>query len=119
MTTDPIVPDQLPAWVPAVRTVHGPDTSRDVGIPPMRDYLVVAYRRRATALSRELGGKAEPRVARSRRCLAAHRRPQLALDGGRNIEVVHEPHDPRLQPARRGHPRQIPRGQTTGTRCRS
>jgi hypothetical protein len=36
-----------------------------------------------------------------------------------NIEVVHEPHDPRLQPARRGHPRQIPRGLTTGMRCRS
>lgn len=74
MTTDLIVPDQLPAWVPGDRTVHSPDTTRDVGVSPMRDYLVVAYRRRATAMSRELDGKAEPRVTRPRRCLAAHRR---------------------------------------------
>ena len=30
-----------------------------------------------------------------------------------------EPHDPRRQPARRGHSRHIPRGLTTGTRRRS
>ena len=116
---DLIVPDQLPAWVPGVRTVHSPNTTRDVGVSPMRDYLVIAYRRRATAMSRELDGKAEPRVTRPPRCLAAHRRPQLALDMAENIEVVHERHDPCLQPTRRGHPRQIPRGVTTGMRCSS
>jgi hypothetical protein len=66
--------------MPGDRTVHSPDTTRDVGVSPMPDYLVVAYRRRATAMSRELDGKVEPRVTRPRRCLAVHRRRQLALD---------------------------------------
>ena len=43
--------------MPGGRTVHSPDTTRDVGVSPMPDYLLVAYRRRATAMSRELDGK--------------------------------------------------------------
>jgi AraC family transcriptional regulator len=65
-----IVPDQLPAWVPGHLTVHSPAAGwdgvsvrgyryngSDVEVPPMRDYLIVAYRRGATAMSREIDGK--------------------------------------------------------------
>ena len=70
MTSDLIGPDQLPTWVPGDLTVHSPDTGwdgvsvrgyryagSDVDVPPMRDYMIVAYRRGSTAMSREIDGK--------------------------------------------------------------
>jgi AraC family transcriptional regulator len=55
MTTDLIVPDQLPAWVPGDRTVHSPDTGWD-GVS-VRGYRYAGSDVGATAMSRELVGK--------------------------------------------------------------
>ena len=65
-----IVPDQLPKWVPGHLTVHSPDVGwdgvsvrgyryagSDVEVPPMRDYLVVAYRRGQTPMRRRVDGE--------------------------------------------------------------
>lgn len=65
-----IVPDQLPTWVPGQLTVQSPDAGwdgvsvrgyryrgSDVEVPPMRDYLVVAYRRGTTSMRRRLDGE--------------------------------------------------------------
>jgi AraC family transcriptional regulator len=51
-----IRPDELPQWVPGALTVATPESAwdgmsvrgyryaeSDVGVPPMRDYMVVAY----------------------------------------------------------------------------
>lgn len=71
MTTGLIVPDQLPTWVPGELTVQSPATAgwdgltvrgyryagSDVDVPPMRDYMIVAYRRGVTEMSREIDGK--------------------------------------------------------------
>lgn len=67
MSQDLIIPDQLPTWVPGKLTVHSQEegwegvavrgyryTGSDVEVPPMRDYIVVAYRRGATAMSRQM-----------------------------------------------------------------
>jgi AraC family transcriptional regulator len=68
MTSEPIVPDQVPVWVPGRATVRSPDgwrgvTARgyryrrsDVEVPPMRDFVVVAYRRGSTAMRRRVDG---------------------------------------------------------------
>lgn len=64
--TDLIVPDQLPTWVPGQLTVHSPDgwqglsvrgyryTGSDVQVPPMRDFMIVAYRRGGTSMRRRV-----------------------------------------------------------------
>jgi AraC family transcriptional regulator len=65
-----IAPDQLPSWVPGRLTVHSPEhgwggvsvrgyryPASDVEVPPVRDYVVVAYRRGATPLRRRVDGE--------------------------------------------------------------
>lgn len=67
MTSDLIVPDQLPTWVPGELTVHSPNQgwhglsvrgyryhASDVEVPPMRDFMIVAYRRGATSMRRRV-----------------------------------------------------------------
>jgi AraC family transcriptional regulator len=62
-----IVPDQLPIWVPGQLTVRSQDREwegvsvrgyryggSDVPVPPMRDYMIVAYRRGSTAMYRRI-----------------------------------------------------------------
>jgi len=62
-----LVPDELPAWVPGEVTVRSPDDAwdgvtvrgyryrdSDVEVPPMRDFMVVAYRRGVTDMHRQL-----------------------------------------------------------------
>jgi AraC family transcriptional regulator len=62
-----IVPDELPVWVPGEVTVRSPDDGwdgvsvrgyryqdSDVEVPPMRDYMIVAYRRGVTDMHRQL-----------------------------------------------------------------
>jgi len=69
MAGDLIVPDQLPIWVPGRLTVRSPDVGwdgvsvrgyryagSDVEVPAMRDYMIVAYRRGATAMRRRIDG---------------------------------------------------------------
>src|SRR5579875_947105 len=68
MTANLIVPDQLPIWVPGQLTVHSPDDwqgisvrgyryhGSDVEVPPMRDFIIVAYRRGDTAMRRRVDG---------------------------------------------------------------
>jgi AraC family transcriptional regulator len=64
-----IRPDELPQWVPGALTVTTPEsgwdgvsvrgyryTESDVGVPPMRDYLIVAYRHGITRMDREIHG---------------------------------------------------------------
>ena len=70
MAASPIGPDELPTWVPGQLTVRSPDqgwpgvsvrgyryAGSDVAVPPMRDYIVVAYRRGTTAMRRRAGGE--------------------------------------------------------------
>jgi AraC family transcriptional regulator len=70
MADDLIVPDQLPKWVPGHLTVHSPHVGwdgvsvrgyryagSDVEVPPMRDYLIVAYRRGQTPMRRRVEGE--------------------------------------------------------------
>jgi AraC family transcriptional regulator len=67
MADDLIVPDQLPMWVPGRLTVHSPEAGwdgisvrgyryagSDVEVPPMRDYMIVAYRRGLTSMRRRI-----------------------------------------------------------------
>jgi AraC family transcriptional regulator len=69
MTPSLIQPDELPAWVPGRLTVRSPDegwdgvsvrgyryAGSDVEVPPMRDYIVVAYRRGTTPMRRRIDG---------------------------------------------------------------
>jgi AraC family transcriptional regulator len=62
-----ILPDELPTWVPGELTVASPESGwngvsvrgyryagSDVGIPPMRDYMIVAYRRGVTTMDRQI-----------------------------------------------------------------
>ena len=66
----PITPDELPIWVPGIRTVDSAALSwdgvrlvgyryagSDVGIPPLRDYLLVTYREGATPMHRRCTGE--------------------------------------------------------------
>lgn len=70
MTTGLIVPSQLPLWVPGTLTVQSPEAGwdgisvrgykyaeSDVPVPPMRDYMIVAYRRGATAMHRRFDSR--------------------------------------------------------------
>ena len=67
MADDLIVPDQLPRWGPGRLTVHSPEVGwdamsvrgyryagSDVEVPPMRDYMIVAYRRGQTSMRRRI-----------------------------------------------------------------
>lgn len=69
MAGELIVPDQLPTWVPGEVTVRSPDDAwngvslrgyryeeSDVEVPPMRDFMIVAYRRGVTDMRRRLDG---------------------------------------------------------------
>jgi len=69
MTPSLIQPDELPSWVPGRLTVRSPDegwdgvsvrgyryAGSDVEVPPMRDYIVVAYRRGTTPMRRRIDG---------------------------------------------------------------
>lgn len=69
MTDRLIIPDDLPTWVPGKLTVHSPDrgwdgmsvrgyryAGSDVEVPAMRDYMIVAYHRGSTEMSREMDG---------------------------------------------------------------
>lgn len=68
MSTGLIAPEQLPTWVPGELTVCSPGgwqgvsvrgyryRGSDVEVPPMRDFLIVAYRRGATAMRRRVDG---------------------------------------------------------------
>jgi AraC family transcriptional regulator len=64
-----IRPDELPRWVPGALTVAAPArgwdgvsvrgyryTESDVDVPPMRDYLIVAYADGVTRMDREVEG---------------------------------------------------------------
>ena len=70
MTEKLIRPDELPQWVPGTLTVATPEsgwdgmsvrgyryTESDVGVPPMRDYLIVAYAHGVTRMDREVQGR--------------------------------------------------------------
>ncbi len=70
MSASLIGPDQLPSWVPGRLTVRSPDegwrgvsvrgyryAGSDVEVPPLRDYMIVAYRRGATAMRRRIDGE--------------------------------------------------------------
>ncbi|WP_239377248.1 helix-turn-helix domain-containing protein [Frankia sp. Cj5] len=70
MTTGLIVPSQLPLWVPGTLTVQSPEAGwdgisvrgykyagSDVPVPPMRDYMIVAYRCGATAMHRRFDSR--------------------------------------------------------------
>lgn len=63
------MPDQVPSWVPGQLTVRSPAEwrgvsvrgyqygSSDVAVPPIRDYLVVAYRQGTTAMRRRVNAE--------------------------------------------------------------
>lgn len=64
-----IRPEELPTWVPGRLTVHSPEqgwdgmsvrgyryAGSDVAVPPMRDYMIVAYRRGTTTMRRRFDG---------------------------------------------------------------
>ena len=70
MTMRLIVPDEVPIWVPGQLTVRSPEegwpgisvrgyryTGLDVTVPPVRDYVIVAYRHGTTAMRRQAGGE--------------------------------------------------------------
>jgi AraC family transcriptional regulator len=70
MAASLIVPDQLPVWVPGRLTVRSPDAGwqgvsvrgyrydgSDVEVPPMRDYMIVAYRRGVTPMRRRFDSR--------------------------------------------------------------
>jgi AraC family transcriptional regulator len=67
MGTPTIGPDQLPEWVPGRLTVQSPDEgwnglsvrgyryrASDVQVPPLSDYVIVAYRHGTTAMRRRI-----------------------------------------------------------------
>jgi AraC family transcriptional regulator len=64
-----IRPDELPSWLPGTLTVRSPEQgwdgvtvrgyrfgASDVEVPPLRDHVVVAYRRGTTTIRRSVGG---------------------------------------------------------------
>lgn len=70
MTSDLILPSQLPLWVPGQLTLQSPEAgwegisvrgykyaASDVPVPPMRDYMIVAYRRGATPMHRRFDSR--------------------------------------------------------------
>jgi AraC family transcriptional regulator len=65
-----IVPDELPTWVPGQLTVRSPAegwngisvrgyryADSDVEVPPLQDYVIVAYRRGSTPMRRRIDGE--------------------------------------------------------------
>lgn len=65
-----IAPDELPTWVPGRLTVRSPAEGwnglsvrgysyggSDVEVPPLRDYVIVAYRRGTTSMRRRIDGE--------------------------------------------------------------
>ena len=69
MTELLIGPDDLPAWLPGTPTVRSPEQGwkgvtvrgyryggSDVEVPPLRDHVVVAYRRGTTPMRRSVDG---------------------------------------------------------------
>jgi AraC family transcriptional regulator len=69
MTELLIAPDELPAWLPGTLTVRSPEQgwdgvavrgyrygASDVEVPPLRDHVVVAYRRGTTPMRRSVDG---------------------------------------------------------------
>ena len=69
MTDLLVAPDELPAWLPGVLTVRSPAQgwggvavrgyrygASDVEVPPLRDHVVVAYRRGTTLMRRSVDG---------------------------------------------------------------
>lgn len=70
MVVELVAPDRLTEWVPGELTVHSPPAGwgglsmagyryagSDVLVPPLRDYVVVAYRRGKTAMHRRVDGE--------------------------------------------------------------
>jgi AraC family transcriptional regulator len=68
--TSLIKPEQLPTWVPGQLTVSSADSGwagisvrgyryagSDVFVPPMRDFMIVAYRRGTTSMRRRVDGQ--------------------------------------------------------------
>ena len=97
-----IVPDELPTWVPGRLTVasRGPGwngvsvrgyryAESDVGVPPMRDYMVVAYRRGATSMHRCLGGSWKHESLGPGDVSLLTRAAESTWRWPENIEVVH------------------------------
>jgi AraC family transcriptional regulator len=70
MVPDLITPDEVPIWVPGRLTVRNPDQgwsglsvrgyqykASDVEVPPVRDFVIVVYRRGNTDMRRKLDGR--------------------------------------------------------------
>ena len=92
MTDLLVAPDELPAWLPGTLTVRSPEQgwggvavrgyrfgASDVEVPPLRDHVVVAYRRGSTTIAAAPGRHVDGRHPRSRGRLAAHPGCRVAL----------------------------------------
>jgi len=97
-----ILPDDLPTWVPGELTVHSPDQGwdgvsvrgykyarSDVDVPAMRDYMIVAYHRGDTEMSREMEGRWTHHSLRPGDVSLLTRAAQSHWVWPRDIEVVH------------------------------
>jgi AraC family transcriptional regulator len=97
-----IIPDELPSWVPGQLTVRSPDrgwqgvsvrgyryAGSDVAVPPMRDYMVVAYRHGATAMRRQVDGEWVSETLRPGDVSLLTRAAQSHWVWPQDIEVVH------------------------------
>ena len=102
MTSKLIKPDQLPIWVPGRLTVHSPDQGwdgvsvrgylypgHDVEVPPMRDYMNVAYRRGTTVIRRRLDGRWREESLGPGDVSLLTRATESHWVWPKNIEVVH------------------------------
>lgn len=97
-----IKPEQLPTWVPGQLTVCSSDSGwdgisvrgyryagSDVHVPPMRDFMIVAYRRGTTSMRRRIDGQwLEERLAPGDVSLLT-RAADSHWVWDNNIEVVH------------------------------
>jgi AraC family transcriptional regulator len=97
-----IVPDELPTWVPGQPTVRSPDqgwpgvsvrgyryAGSDVTVPPMRDYIVVAYRHGVTPMRRQVDGEWVSETLRPGDVSLLTRAAQSHWVWPEDIEVVH------------------------------
>lgn len=102
MAEDLIAPDELPSWVPGQLTVHSPErgwdgisvrgyryAGSDVEVPPMRDYMVVAYRHGATSMRRRIDGAWIHEQLRPGDVSLLTRAAESHWVWPRDIEVVH------------------------------
>jgi AraC family transcriptional regulator len=102
MASNLIRPDQLPVWVPGRLTVQSPDQGwdgvsvrgylypgHDVEVPPMRDYMIVAYRRGATVMRRRLDGQWKEESLGPGDVSLLTRATESHWVWAKNIEVVH------------------------------